>query len=426
MKTPLKKNLRRFALFSLLTLGSLGMGSFGMAPLASDNIATAYEREYCHGEFNQLDASVDPSQWCGWATHDSLPMARAIEQNINAETTAQVIAMPASVEPGAATRTSCDFHKTLATIAATATGTSGLSLQQFVEPFAMVGTYRPNSVDQVRAFDFWWETFSTMPLSQSPVASAPQAVPQSDAGSLQSQLNFLAMSEPIDVAHSPGDNAVAIDRISVKPAKKSTRVGSAAFIVSLDEAYLPYDLSRADLLRWQHLGTINKPYCLRNAHAGIAVDPMWNDHPSESFTIEAAVETKVVSGNEKWIMSSADCLLDEWIYKVESALDEGATLRQAMRPDAVGAALASLWSNGQNATARLTKVLARVWPEIPAKPAAARQLLARAEATESGESTEAGEQVQSVISDEQLAAMKELVRQWLSIAERTGETSSHR
>ncbi len=58
--------------------------------------------------------------------------------------------------PAAGSKSSMDMSITA--IAAAALASAGVSVEQIVEPFAMVGPYLDNSLEMVKDFQGWWET----------------------------------------------------------------------------------------------------------------------------------------------------------------------------------------------------------------------------------------------------------------------------
>ncbi len=344
MTMQLTRRLRRLALFGLIAVGSLTSAAVTRA--------------------GEIDGGSGPgmvnADWCFWGSHDSAPIMSTPSHATKHDA-------PEITNPRPLSRTSSNFDTSLAAIAATATAKTGISLEQIVEPFAMVGTYRSDSAAQIADFQSWWE-----------IAKTTYAQYQSD---LQQKLDQLALEEPLDTnvddelnrvfATTPPSNDGPATVASTRD-----RVGSAAVVVTIEEPYFPYDLARRDLRQWLPRDLTPKPFCLRGRVSNGDTDSMWTIDRS-SLATSAPTRSQA-----ELLQASAECLIDEWFWKVERALDEGSTLRQAMSPGVIGQELATLIRGHERLAAKTSTFIARVWRETPAKPGAARQLLARAEAVE--------------------------------------------
>ncbi len=393
MKSRFSRHLRRLALLGLIVVGS------------TNPVAVTHAQEL-DGDSGAIAAFAD---WCGWGTHDSMPIiAAAVKPPV--ETTLR----PSS-------RTASGFEQSLAAFAAAATAKVGFSFEQIIEPFAMVGSHQSDSLDKINEFQEWWEvatnsvdktaaelsdshdddSFSIVATNAAHTSAAyvpfvdfdgklahsspaneirtPDWQEFDDDGFnvigatdlLRRKLDLVAQEEPIDANVNDELNRIFAKPFPSTVIPKDRVVGASPIIVTLDEAYLPYDLAQRDLRPWLPTSLAIKPFCLRLQSNSPESDPMWTEH----------IEVEVAKPSELQ-QASADCLLDEWIWNVEQSLESGSSLRQAMSPKSLGSNIAWLANHGSRVTSKATRLIASVWPEIPAKPAASRQLLARAEATE--------------------------------------------
>ena len=138
----------------------------------------------------------------------------------------------------------------------------------------------------------------------------------------------------------------------------------------------------------------------------------------------AAAQPVVVPGYE--IAGSADCLLDEMIWKVSIALEEQREIERWLQPDRIGSEVASLVVNGDRLASRVASELALVWPAVapPAKPipGSGAELLARAEAAEQLPA----EGMAKPFTPEQLAQADAMFWQWVDVAQSVFDDLSDR
>ncbi len=445
MKVSLSRRFRHIALNCLVA------SITGVITLAASNTVPA-EEVPCGGEFQLCNETLSSCQFelhqaaqrvaviereceqelCGWATHDSCPIAVT----------------------RVATRTSSSFDTSIAAAAATACASVGISVEQIVEPFAMVGPQVVNSYQKVKQFQDWWrkttetsieaqqqdddvadEIAQSVPESQDPVIKAdPGMIADREALAgdgetdrrqveLQSRINTLAKEEPIDISlYGPSvlvvEEEVSDERppapVNISDAALS-QVGASAVIVSIEESYLPYDLSANDLRLWSVFPLVTEPFCIRSRFESETVSPRWDQRddavarePSAVATEPSAVATEPSASDSGDLatvepaaasdsnpddqstlttLGSADCLLDELIWNLDLALDRDSALQRWFTPRIYGQYLATFVIGSGRVAESAAARLAIVWPRSPEKKrlqkqTAGDQLLARAGAIE--------------------------------------------
>lgn len=312
---------------------------------------------------------VDTEELCGWVeysplgTHDSgvLP------------TPAVAKIPPAPIAPVQKTRS---LEKSVAAIATATLASAGVSVEQIAEPFAMVGPYLDNSVARVREFQSWW---------QAAVEEAKSA-PNSHEESIQNDLNQIAEQEPVDV-ESFGPSVI-VDSFPAAPAPSieitaiDPLVGGSAIIATIEDAYLPYDLSARDLKLWSVFPTSTQPFCVRTHINDMPEAPMWKD-----FDLALQTDTPAAPSLET-CNASADCLMYELVWEFESLIAEDSAVWAAIEPRNIGRGVAVMATDGSRIVETAAHLLASSWPESSAEPApsdAGGALLARAGAVEASE-----------------------------------------
>jgi hypothetical protein len=112
--------------------------------------------------------------------------------------------------------------------------------------------------------------------------------------------------------------------------------------------------------------------------------PMWQE-----FDKIVISENDTQQRNETYVCNaSADCLLDEWIWKIEPWAAADSPLWSMLTPRAVGKHVASLVSGGNRLFEGAARMLAASWSdaEESGTSAAGEALLARAGAIEAADS----------------------------------------
>ncbi|MEO9931242.1 hypothetical protein [Rhodopirellula bahusiensis] len=206
----------------------------------------------------------------------------------------QLAAAELDVAPSTSVRrTSSDFNEMLAAVAASTAAKIGIPLEQFLEPFAMIRTKAilppvageldpaveakvadDEALAQAVALNRWWldeskpEVTTDEPVLQSQVvqkAVKPSPAPHKFTIDVREELAALAAEEPMDLSPSavilpfiakhdfsePIAEAEVEMEVAVEPevieASTDELAGSSPVIVTLEEAYLPYDLNEGDV-----------------------------------------------------------------------------------------------------------------------------------------------------------------------------------
>ncbi|MCC9640839.1 hypothetical protein LOC71_01020 [Rhodopirellula sp. JC740] len=221
-------------------------------------------------------------------THDSIPtstidLSPVDEASSSEDEEAGTLTLAEAAPTAPATRvsrTSSDFNEMLAAVAASTAAKIGIPLEHFLEPFAMIrtqaklppvaGELDPSVNEEVAdnaalaqavALNRWW-------LDDAPLVRDDQQILQSHVVNQTLRLNkpepkftidvreelaALAAEEPLDVTSHPvivplvAKHDFAKPEKVVKVADEDPLVGSGPVIVTLEEAYLPYDLAEEDL-----------------------------------------------------------------------------------------------------------------------------------------------------------------------------------
>jgi hypothetical protein len=140
-------------------------------------------------------------------------------------------------------------------------------------------------------------------------------------------------------------------------------------IVTINEPYMPYDMSVSDLRLRSVFPMSTKPFCVRSRAA------QWNQVPM-SIEVEHLQLAKL---QKKKVLYPVDCYMDELIWALDSMTARGSRLWSITKPEFAGEQLATLVSRGNQIAYRATDLIASHWPEPIAKPSAAgRALLTRA------------------------------------------------
>lgn len=254
---------------------------------------------------------------------------------------------------------------------ATAVGAStGVSFHALVEPFAMVGPTVEEPLRMVQALDQWW-------------AFAVEYSEQFQEFRTEEAIDAIAKLEPIDVeAFGPSvlisaeipleDVDLSITGIEVTPI--DNLIGSAPMIVTIDEPYLPYDLSAGDLRLRSVFPISTQPFCVRSRAAGWNPVPMWTE--VDSLGVAKVVAEPLTDPVDHWMLTS---LIEQLIVTTESLTDPTSTIRQYTSPEQLGRQWARMLARGNRVVMETTELIATYWPEPVAKPSASgKALLTRA------------------------------------------------
>jgi hypothetical protein len=157
-------------------------------------------------------------------------------------------------------------------------------------------------------------------------------------------------------------------------------VGSSAIIVTIEESYMPYDVAVKDMRLWSLLPTSTHPFCIRSHGDAVNSLSLWEEF-DQGLAVHQQEEAQVEAEVAIAYCGSADCLLDEWVWKVETWVSEHSTFWTEMEPRCIGRRLAWLTSGRKHLVSSAAEALATRWPEVEApKPVspAGEALLARA------------------------------------------------
>ncbi len=489
------RRLSQIILPCLIAAGILSSSIVPTTALAADAdidsiVADEYEAELCG--------------WgtCGWGTHDSAPIEVEAEEDCVTPT-----ATP--------TRTAANFDASLAAIATAACANVGISVEQIIEPFAMVGPHLTQSYQSVQEFQRWWAAAAEqqanatdadpaaegvvpendnapLEVSHVPIVDFDSEIPASepwaenlasaadadatndieiDADSqlesnpgddhsllvvvddeeIQQELKDLATEEPIDAIGADSDafgpsilvvdsvkeseatidsEPLAIDSIEIASieSKEPSMVGSSPMIFTINEAYLPYDLAVRDLHANGMLSLAKRPFCIRARmelpEFELAFDDLMTTVALERDEIDTQPE---VEFDPNFVMSgSADCLLDDWVWRATLALEEDGSVRKWLRPELAGGQVVALVVKHNRVALGLADRLAKVWPRSDQpQPTAGAQLLARAEAVEADEEErQAG--CSHVDDAQQLAQATAALKEWFTTLEGAATTLTSR
>jgi hypothetical protein len=258
----------------------------------------------------------------------------------------------------------------LATLATAFGATTGVSFNAIVEPFAMVGPTVKDSLNMVQTLDQWWEF-------------AVDYAEQLQANETEEAIDAIATLEPIDVeSYGPSvlirseSSSDEVDHpvTGIKVTPIDNLVGSAPMIVTIDEPYLSYDLSAADLRLRSVFPISTQPFCVRSRAAGWNPVPMWTEF--DSLELGNASEEPLADPVDRWMIAS-------WVEQMISITDalshSESTIRQRTSPEQLGRQWANLVARSNQVVVQTTELIATYWPEPVAKPSAAgKALLTRA------------------------------------------------
>ena len=144
-------------------------------------------------------------------------------------------------------------------------------VNQVVEPFITVGAFTPNSLKSIQTMDAWQISLATIDNSRSTAHLTP----------LDLQLQELAAEEPIDIETLgpsvliPENRPMSVTRIEVAPI--SPLIGSSPVIATIEEDYMPYDLSAQDLQNWNAYPIESHPFSSETDVSDEQTAGLWDD-----------------------------------------------------------------------------------------------------------------------------------------------------
>ncbi len=125
---------------------------------------------------------------------------------------------------------------------------------EVTKPFIAVGTFTPNSLKGIPAQDAWKVDFNDAKVARNAAHRTPLAL----------QLQELAQEEPIDIESLgpsvliPKNRPMSVTGIEV--ASVNPLIGSSPVIATIEEDYMPYDLSARDLENWRSYPIATHPF----------------------------------------------------------------------------------------------------------------------------------------------------------------------
>jgi hypothetical protein len=258
----------------------------------------------------------------------------------------------------------------IVTIATAVGASTGVPFNAIVEPFAMAGPTIEKSLKMVRILDQWWE-------------SAVAYAEQMQSCGTDEAIDAIAALEPIDV-EAYGPSILSFSDTPIEEADLLTTgievtpinnlIGSAPMIVTLDEPYMPYDLSADDLRLRSVFPLTTQPFCVRSRAARWNPVPMWTEF--DVVTVATREKEPIPDPVDRWMVDSS---IEQLIAVVDAWTDPQSTIRQRTSPAYVGQQWANIVARGNKVVTETTELIATYWPEPVAKPSASgKALLTRA------------------------------------------------
>ncbi len=325
---------------------------------------------------------------CGWATHDSCPIApypADAEKSLVVPATSSPLITSVSTEPASGASAQVD-------------------VQQIAEPFAIVGPQVAKSLEIVRTFQQWWSS-SVQPLAAAPNAAAPNAEASETMLEVQQRLENLTMEEPVDVSdHDPRVDEFVDDGPSVhgpsvhgpsvlainEPASgarsartyeivgaSAAQIGASAVIFTIEDAYLPYDVSATDFRLWSVFPLVTEPLCVRGRIQRGETSPLWDnfDELALNDANDPTLDASAVTGESVAaaadgdtddlleIYGDPDCLIAQLLWEIGEELEFKTHTGPWLKPRTYGRKLASAARISRRVAANATSRLAAIWPD---------------------------------------------------------------
>lgn len=371
-------------------------------------------------------------------------------------------------------RTSGSFNGTLATIAAATSAGNPVPMTQWAEPFAMVGPGINHAKDHVRALqEFvvrdwlarhtieanWWEShwaseargFLSQSTSNRNSAKANErqkltglahhpdphvsvARSRNDKKARRSNpeafvpiVDFSGVLEATDSAPNPELLLVETTPKSFIPEVSGrSLVGGSAMVFSINTSDLdslgePIVDSRQVIWGQGIFGPPRKPFCIKAIVDNREAD--WSPIATREL-VQPNVEP--LNQSPEYSIGTAECLFDEWFWKVSVALEDVSATKRWLRPRKFGQTIATLVVGGDRLANQVARELAQAWP-VPPRPAepkrgAGAKLLARAEAAEHLPVKGAVKP----LSQDVLAQARAVLSQWVAVTQNAIDEISNR
>ncbi|QDT11369.1 hypothetical protein [Planctomycetes bacterium K23_9] len=155
MNLSLTRRIRRAALSCLIAAGVAAATVSGpLTAHAHDTLPIPT------GAYETIDHADDWCVWtesntCNYQVDDDLTPNEFADRDLEPSEPRTHLSSHSS---HAVSRTASNFESSLAAVAASACAKAGISVEQLIEPFAMVSTHEENSVDQIVELQQWWST----------------------------------------------------------------------------------------------------------------------------------------------------------------------------------------------------------------------------------------------------------------------------
>lgn len=245
---------------------------------------------------------------------------------------------------------------TPAGIATSLVAATGVKVQQFVEPFAMVG---PSVAESIA------ESIASVQTLQSWLAELADSGPANTETTLRAAIDALAMEEPLDANGFADPIGPPTPQPVTQPSIVVTRldplVGSGPIMMTIRvEEYLAYDLAPRDMMVWA-LPSMSRTFCVREQLDRAAKDSMWDDAEEAGDMIWQSTTDLV--------QSSPECLMDDLMCRIQSAtvsVDLVAIAQPRSLGQALGRSLASVVQTSTRAAGQTIRSVATWMPKTDA------------------------------------------------------------
>ena len=433
MTVRFSNSLRRFTLRCLVAIATAVTPTFA---LAIDDLAQSPSeavRVDMHRLIGWTSAQPDllthgygcEFSGCGFSaigTHDSappqlnqLPPPPTVVETIDTEIDSEAAPQIAVLDEQQSDQIATPSDNAITAIAAAACAATGVSVEQIVEPFAMVGPYMDDSAELVQSFNQWWGSAlerakaiqaaeESDPIENDPIVIAeydedmkaitalePIDVEPStavDEPASYAALGASVLSEPIP-ATKPAEKAVALAGIEVSP--RDLLVGGSAMIVTLKEEPVGYDWTAHNLKLWNHFPNSSQPFCVLDRALEFDHDPMWQEF--DDAMKPAAIE-EIADAQET--QESIDRLVTR-IATIASRLshrDLDAQEETSEGIESLGQRVAALAFHSEQLANRTARLISAAWPQAAPDPepsVSGEALLARAGALDTEAPVEVAE-----------------------------------
>ncbi|QDT05786.1 hypothetical protein K227x_41910 [Rubripirellula lacrimiformis] len=389
----------------------------------------------------------------GWGTHDSGPIQwRLVPDQIagaaggsSANDSAGTVLL-GEVAPRPAKMVQADQHAaarnvqaqsgfSTSALASTVVAATGVRVQQFAEPFALVGPYWQSSLASIDQLQSLYSglvahaeseqrsyekaiavAISKVALEEPIDASVVDAkVAVSQPQETESESTSTSTSTSTLAKRSPDPTSIAAAAPSIQVSPINPLVGGSGLIATIqDEPYMAYDLAPRDQKVWTSFAYSSRPFCVRSPSDLMADAIMWDAIENGSNDVEVVdldaadapvaqvesigsgladsnlLKSGLVDSLAAWVRSSPDCLLDEWVGHVAAFVDSpvigDAVIGDVVQPAAIGGSIAAALGSTSDAAGVAIEALAVRMPKPQASPSKTGvKLLARAELDESDE-----------------------------------------